>query len=165
MERKEPTLSLHPETTELKSRVRLTWGEVRALAEISPQEPTLVRPETVPAPRTEVRTEAPAAAAFEAAAPVPPAEPAAPAQPTPAPTPAPAPAPLTDDDLRRLAEMVAPKIEQALREHLREALDMSLGNALQRARSDVERSIGPIVQQTVMTELRRIDVSALKPQN
>gem|GEM_PF-4360279 len=61
--------------------------------------------------------------------------------------------------------MVAPKIEQALREHLREALDMSLGNALQRARSDVERSIGPIVQQTVMTELRRIDVAALKPQN
>lgn len=161
MERKEPTLSLHPETTELKSRVRLTWGEVRALAEISPQEPTLVRPETVPAPRTEVRTEAPAAAACEAAAPVPPAEPAAPAQPTPAP----APAPLTDDDLRRLAEMVAPKIEQALREHLREALDMSLGNALQRARSDVERSIGPIVQQTVMKELRRIDVAALKPQN
>lgn len=161
MERKEPTLSLHPETTELKSRVRLTWGEVRALAEATPQEPTLVRPETVQAPRTEVRTDAPAAAAFEAAAPVPPAEPAAPAQPTPAP----APAPLTDDDLRRLAEMVAPKIEQALREHLREALDMSLGNALQRARSDVERSIGPIVQQTVMTELRRIDVAALKPQN
>lgn len=161
MERKEPTLSLHPETTELKSRVRLTWGEVRALAETTPQEPTLVRPETVQAPRTEVRTDAPAAAAFEAAAPVPPAEPAAPAQPTPAP----APAPLTGDDLRRLAEMVAPKIEQALREHLREALDMSLGNALQRARSDVERSIGPIVQQTVMTELRRIDLTALKPQN
>lgn len=163
MERKEPTLSLHPETTELKSRVRLTWGEVRALAEATPQEPTLVRPETVQAPRTEVRTDAPAAAAFEAAAPVPPAEPAAPAQPTPAP--APAPAPLTDDDLRRLAEMVAPRIEQALREHLREALDMSLGNAHQRARSDVERSIGPIVQQTVMKELRRIDVAALKPQN
>lgn len=161
MERKEPTLSLHPETTELKSRVRLTWGEVRALAEATPQEPTLVRPETMQAPRTEVRTDAPAAAAFEAAAPVPPAEPAASVQPTPAPTPA----PLTDDDLRRLAEMVAPKIEQALREHLREALDMSLGNALQRARSDVERSIGPIVQQTVMTELRRIDVAALKPQN
>lgn len=161
MERKEPTLSLHPETTELKSRVRLTWGEVRALAEATPQEPTLVRPETMQAPRTEVRTDAPAAAAFEAAAPVPPAEPAAPTQPTPAP----APAPLTDDDLRRLAEMVAPKIEQALREHLREALDMSLGNALQRARSDVERSIGPIVQQTVMKELRRIDVAALKPQN
>lgn len=161
MERKEPTLSLHPETTELKSRVRLTWGEVRALAEISPQEPTLVHPETVQAPQTEVRTGAPAAAAFKDAAPVPPAEPAAPAQPTPAPTPA----PLTDDDLRRLAEMVAPRIEQALREHLREALDMSLGNALQRARSDVERSIGPVVQQTVMTELRRIDVSALKPQN
>lgn len=161
MERKEPTLSLHPETTELKSRVRLTWGEVRALAETSPQEPTLVHPETVQAPQTEVRTGAPAAAAFKDAAPVPPAEPAAPAQPTPAPTPA----PLTDDDLRRLAEMVAPKIEQALREHLREALDMSLGNALQRARSDVERSIGPIVQQTVMTELRRIDVAALKPQN
>lgn len=161
MERKEPTLSLHPETTELKSRVRLTWGEVRALAETSPQEPTLVHPETVQAPQTEVRTGAPAAAAFKDAAPVPPAEPAAPAQPTPAPTPA----PLTDDDLRRLAEMVAPRIEQALREHLREALDMSLGNALQRARSDVERSIGPVVQQTVMTELRRIDVSALKPQN
>ncbi len=161
MERKEPTLSLHPETTELKSRVRLTWGEVRALAEATPQEPTLVRPETVQTPQTVVRTDAPAAAAFEAAAPVPPAEPAAPAQPTPAP----APAPLTDDDLRRLAEMVAPKIEQALREHLREALDMSLGNALQRARSDVERSIGPIVQQTVMTELRRIDLTALKPQN
>lgn len=161
MERKEPTLSLHPETTELKSRVRLTWGEVRALAETSPQEPTLVHPETVQAPQTEVRTGAPAAAAFKDAAPVPPAEPAAPAQPTPAPTPA----PLTDDDLRRLAEMVAPKIEQALREHLREALDMSLGNALQRARSDVERSIGPIVQQTVMKELRRIDVAALKPQN
>lgn len=161
MERKEPTLSLHPETTELKSRVRLTWGEVRALAETSPQEPTLVHPETVQAPQTEVRTGAPAAAAFKDAAPVPPAEPAAPTQPTPAPTPA----PLTDDDLRRLAEMVAPRIEQALREHLREALDMSLGNALQRARSDVERSIGPVVQQTVMTELRRIDVSALKPQN
>lgn len=161
MERKEPTLSLHPETTELKSRVRLTWGEVRALAEISPQEPTLVHPETVPAPRTEVRTEAPAAAACEDAAPVPPAEPAASVQPTPVPTPA----PLTDDDLRRLAEVVAPRIEQALREHLREALDMSLGNALQRARSDVERSIGPIVQQTVMTELRRIDLTALKPQN
>lgn len=161
MERKEPTLSLHPETTELKSRVRLTWGEVRALAETSPQEPTLVHPETVQAPQTEVRTGAPAAAAFKDAAPVPPAEPAAPAQPTPAPTPA----PLTDDDLRRLAEMVAPRIEQALREHLREALDMSLGNALQRARSDVERSIGPIVQQTVMTELRRIDLTALKPQN
>lgn len=161
MERKEPTLSLHPETTELKSRVRLTWGEVRALAETSPQEPTLVHPETVQAPQTEVRTGAPAAAAFKDAAPVPPAEPAAPAQPTPAPTPA----PLTDDDLRRLAEMVAPKIEQALREHLREALDMSLGNALQRARSDVERSIGPIVQQTVMKELRRIDVATLKPQN
>ena len=57
MERKEPTLSLHPETTELKSRVRLTWGEVRALAEATPQEPTLVRPETVQAPRTEVRTD------------------------------------------------------------------------------------------------------------
>lgn len=161
MERKEPTLSLHPETTELKSRVRLTWGEVRALAESTPQEPTLVRPATAQAPQPEPRTDEPAAAAFDAAAPVPPAEPAAPVQPTPAPTPV----PLTDDDLRRLAEMVAPKIEQALREHLREALDMSLGNALQRARSDVERSIGPIVQQTVMTELRRIDVSALKPQN
>ena len=161
MERKEPTLSLHPETTELKSRVRLTWGEVRALAETTPQEPTLVRPETVQAPRTEVRTDALAATAFEDAASLPPAEPAASVQPTPAPTPA----PLTDDDLRRLAEMVAPRIEQALREHLREALDMSLGNAHQRARSDVERSIGPIVQQTVMTELRRIDLTALKPQN
>lgn len=161
MERKEPTLSLHPETTELKTRVRLTWGEVRALAESTPQtpqEPTLVRPETVQTPQTVVRTDAPAAAAFEAA-PVPPAELSASIQPPPAP------APLTDDDLRRLAEMVAPKIEQALREHLREALDMSLGNALQRARSDVERSIGPIVQQTVMTELRRIDLTALKPQN
>lgn len=149
MERKEPTLSLHPATTELKERVRLTWGEVRELAESTPQEPTLVRAE----PKETSPAEAPKDVATETS-------PAPNGTPIPSEPPAPQ---LTEEDLRRLADVLAPRIEQAIREHLRQALDMSLGNALQRARSDVERSVGPIVQQTVLTELRRLDLTALKP--
>lgn len=147
MERKEPTLDFAAATT-LSHRVRLTWGEVRKLAQNEPQEPVLVAP-------------APASTDAPQTAPLHEEQPDA-ASGTKHSDPSPQEARLSDADLQRIAEILTPRIEQHLRAHLREALDVALANATQRARSDVERSFAPIVQQTVAAELRALRAEMLR---
>lgn len=153
MERKEPTLDFAAATT-LSRRVRLTWGEVRKLAQNEPQEPVLV----APAPAS---SEPPASTDAPQAAPLHKEQPDA-ASGTKHSDPSPQEARLSDADLQRIAEILTPRIEQQLRAHLREALDVALANATQRARSDVERSFAPIVQQTVAAELRALRAEMLR---
>lgn len=139
MERKEPTLDLS--AAALKNRVRLTWGEVRELAQNSVKTaPTQPEDASVQEENpVEAKPAAETSAKMEHRS-----------------------AELSDEDLKRLADLIAPRIEQKLRIHLREALDIALANATQRARSDVERSLGPVIQQTVASELRALNTEMLR---
>ena len=138
MERQEPVID---SARTLQNRVKLTWREVRDLA-VDQKEPMLgtapsgARPDSV--------TEA--------------AVPAADPQPVPKASPV---ATLSDADRAAIAAYLSPRIEEAPRSALRDALDMAIANAATRVKSDVERALGGIVTQTVLQELEKVDFSKL----
>ena len=138
MERQEPVID---SARTLQNRVKLTWREVRDLA-VDQKEPML---STAPSSaRPDSVTEA--------------AVPAADPQPVPKPSPI---ATLSDADRAASAAYLSPRIEEALRSALRDALDMAIANAATRVKSDVERALGGIVAQTVLQELEKVDFSKL----
>ena len=152
MERQEPVID---SARTLQNRVKLTWREVRDLAAegTTHQEPSLGTVSTEPALERKRSADQP-----NAASPMSAVVDQAPASVVPA---VPARQELSEADRVAIAAYLAPKVEESLRSALRDAIDMALANAGTRVKSDVERSLGGIVSQTVLQELEKIDLAKL----
>lgn len=124
MERKEPVMA--PSVSALEDRIPLTWREVNELASVSAP---AVKPDPV---------EAAPVSAPVVAAPVPTEENRA----------------LSDVEIAALCDHLTPVLEKTVREALSQTLEMTLHNALMRVRSDLDRSIQPMVRQALERELR-----------
>lgn len=124
MERKEPVMA--PSVSALEDRIPLTWREVNELASVSAP---AVKPDPV---------EAAPVSAPVVAAPVPTEENRA----------------LSDEEIAALCDHLTPVLEKTVREALSQTLEMTLHNALMRVRSDLDRSIQPMVRQALERELR-----------
>ncbi len=124
MERKEPVMA--PSVSALEERIPLTWREVNELASVT--------------------------AATEAPAPVAEAPAVAPAVPKPATVHENR--ALTEEEIAALCDHLTPVLEKTVREALSQTLEMTLHNALMRVRSDLDRSIQPMVRQALERELR-----------
>lgn len=129
MERKEPVIDSR--AVDLTDRVKLTWRDVRALADEAAAEPV------------------PAAQAPTPAAPPAPIEPAA------------SQGRLTEAEQKAIALQLAPAVEAAVKHALRETLDLALQNALARVRGDVERSVNGLVADAVSREIARLDLNKI----
>lgn len=129
MERKEPVMA--PSVSALEERIPLTWREVNELASVS----TLTN--TVEKPESSVASSAGAGATAVA-------EPAA----------AEVNRALTEEEIVALCDHLTPILEKTIREALSQTLEMTLHNALMRVRSDLDRSIQPMVRQALERELR-----------
>ncbi len=127
MERKEPVMA--PSVSALEERIPLTWREVNELASVS----TLTN--TVEKPESSVASSAGATAVAEPAA-------------------AEANRALTEEEIVALCDHLTPILEKTIREALSQTLEMTLHNALMRVRSDLDRSIQPMVRQALERELR-----------
>ena len=114
-----------PSVSALEERIPLTWREVNELASVS-------APETKPEPVAAAPVSAPVAA------PVPTEENRA----------------LSDEEIAALCDHLTPVLEKTVREALSQTLEMTLHNALMRVRSDLDRSIQPMVRQALERELR-----------
>ena len=118
-ERKEPVIS--SEAFDLTDRVRLTWREVRELADSF--EAASQRADIAPhAPETVDRRK------------------------------------LTDEEMKAIAAMIAPAVENAVKDALHDTLEVSLQNASTRIRADLERSVAGVVSNSVRSELARIEI-------
>ena len=124
MERKEPVMA--PSISALEERIPLTWREVNELASVT--------------------------AAAEAPAPVAEAPAVAPVVPEPAAVQENR--SLTEEEIAALCDHLMPVLEKTIREALSQTLEMTLHNALMRVRSDLDRSIQPMVRQALERELR-----------
>ena len=113
MERKEPVIDSR--AVDLTDRVKLTWRDVRTLADEAAATQPQIRADEPPAP--EVLTTETATSSAR----------------------------LTPDERAALAAQLAPAIEAAVKHALRETLDLALQNALARVRGDVERSVNGLV--------------------
>lgn len=127
MERKEPVMA--PSVSALEERIPLTWREVNELASVSTPAEAAEKPE--PAVVSPV-------ASPTVAEPVPVAENRV----------------LTDEEIAALCDHLTPVLEKTIREALSQTLEMTLHNALMRVRSDLDRSIQPMVRQALERELR-----------
>lgn len=127
MERKEPVMA--PSVSALEERIPLTWREVNELASVSTPVEAAEKPE--PAVVSPVASPA-------VAEPVPVAENRV----------------LTDEEIAALCDHLTPVLEKTIREALSQTLEMTLHNALMRVRSDLDRSIQPMVRQALERELR-----------
>ncbi len=127
MERKEPVMA--PSVSALEERIPLTWREVNELASVS----TLTN--TVEKPESSVASSAGATAVAEPAA-------------------AEVNRALTEEEIVALCDHLTPILEKTIREALSQTLEMTLHNALMRVRSDLDRSIQPMVRQALERELR-----------
>ncbi len=127
MERKEPVMA--PSVSALEERIPLTWREVNELASVS----TLTN--TVEKPESSVASSAGATAVAEPAA-------------------AEVNRALTEEEIAALCDHLTPVLEKTIREALSQTLEMTLHNALMRVRSDLDRSIQPMVRQALERELR-----------
>lgn len=108
----------------LEERIPLTWREVNELASVSAPEAKLGPVEASP-------VSAPVAS-------VPAEEFRA----------------LSDEEIVALCDHLTPVLEKTVREALSQTLEMTLHNALMRVRSDLDRSIQPMVRQALERELR-----------
>lgn len=124
MERKEPVMA--PSVSALEERIPLTWREVNELASVTAAAET-------PAPVAEAPAVAPAVA-----------EPAT-VQENRA---------LSEEEIAALCDHLMPVLEKTIREALSQTLEMTLHNALMRVRSDLDRSIQPMIRQALERELR-----------
>ena len=127
MERKEPVMA--PSVSALEERIPLTWREVNELASVS----TLTN--TVEKPESSVASSAGATAVAEPAA-------------------AEVNRALTEEEIAALCDHLTPVLEKTIREALSQTLEMTLHNALMRVRSDLDRSIQPMIRQALERELR-----------
>ena len=127
MERKEPVMA--PSVSALEERIPLTWREVNELASVSNAAEAVEKPEP--------------AVVSSVAAPVI-AEPVA----------GEGKRALTDEEIAALCDHLMPVLEKTIREALSQTLEMTLHNALMRVRSDLDRSIQPMIRQALERELR-----------
>ena len=118
-ERKEPVIS--SEAFELTDRVRLTWREVRELAESF--EAASQRAGIEPVVKEAVNTRK-----------------------------------LTEEEMKAIAVMIAPAVENAVKEALHDTLEVSLQNASTRIRADLDRSVSGVVNNSIRTELSGIEI-------
>ncbi len=127
MERKEPVMA--PSVSALEERIPLTWREVNELASVSTQANAVEKPESaVASPAGDAALAEPAAAEANRA--------------------------LTDEEIAALCDHLTPVLEKTIREALSQTLEMTLHNALMRVRSDLDRSIQPMIRQALERELR-----------
>ncbi len=121
--RKEPTIDT--QCFDLTDRVKLTWRDVRLMAETptAPQEVETTQEITPPITRTRN---------------------------------------FTLEEQKAIALTLTPLIESAVRQALKDTLEVSLQNALARVRVDIDRSINGLVTEAVTKELAKIDLNKIQ---
>lgn len=129
MERKEPVMA--PSVSALEERIPLTWREVNELASVTAAAET-------PAPVAEAPSVAPA---------------------VPEPATVQENRALSEEEIAALCDHLMPVLEKTIRDALSQTLEMTLHNALMRVRSDLDRSIQPMIRQALEHELRAENLS------
>lgn len=124
MERKEPVMA--PSVLPLEERIPLTWREVNELASVKSAEEK-------PEPASEAPVDQPTVNDSVATAEN---------------------RLLTEEEIAALCDHLTPVLEKSIRDALSQTLEMTLHNALMRVRSDLDRSIQPMVRQALERELR-----------
>lgn len=124
MERKEPVMA--PSVLPLAERIPLTWREVNELASVKSAEEK-------PEPASEAPVDKPTVNDSVATAEN---------------------RLLTEEEIAALCDHLTPVLEKSIRDALSQTLEMTLHNALMRVRSDLDRSIQPMVRQALERELR-----------
>lgn len=124
MERKEPVMA--PSVLPLEERIPLTWREVNELASVKSAEEK-------PEPASEAPVDKPTVNDSVAT---------------------PENRLLTEEEIAALCDHLTPVLEKSIRDALSQTLEMTLHNALMRVRSDLDRSIQPMVRQALERELR-----------
>lgn len=124
MERKEPVMA--PSVLPLEERIPLTWREVNELASVKSAEEK-------PEPASEAPVGKPAVDESVATAEN---------------------RLLTEEEIAALCDHLTPVLEKSIRDALSQTLEMTLHNALMRVRSDLDRSIQPMIRQALERELR-----------
>lgn len=124
MERKEPVMA--PSILPLEERIPLTWREVNELASVKSAEEKLEPASDAPVDKPAVDD---SVATEENRL-------------------------LTEEEIAALCDHLTPVLEKSIRDALSQTLEMTLHNALMRVRSDLDRSIQPMVRQALERELR-----------
>lgn len=124
MERKEPVMA--PSVLPLEERIPLTWREVNELASVKSAEE---KPEPASDARVDKTAVDDSVATEENRL-------------------------LTEEEIAALCDHLTPVLEKSIRDALSQTLEMTLHNALMRVRSDLDRSIQPMVRQALERELR-----------
>lgn len=129
MERKEPVMA--PSVLPLEERIPLTWREVNELASVKSAEE---KPEAASDAPVDKPTVNDSVATAENRL-------------------------LTEEEIAALCDHLMPILEKTIREALSQTLEMTLHNALMRVRSDLDRSIQPMIRQALERELRTENLS------
>ena len=66
---------------------------------------------------------------------------------------------LTEAEKKALSARLAPAVEAALRENLKNTVEMAAENAVTRIKADLERSVASTIQQAVAAEVQKLDLS------
>lgn len=66
---------------------------------------------------------------------------------------------LTEAEKKALIARLAPAVEAALRENLKNTVEMAAENAVTRIKADLERSVASTIQQAVAAEVQILDLS------
>jgi hypothetical protein len=66
---------------------------------------------------------------------------------------------LTEAEKKTLIARLAPAVEAALRENLKNTVEMAAENAVTRIKADLERSVASTIQQAVAAEVQKLDLS------
>ena len=66
---------------------------------------------------------------------------------------------LTETEKKALIARLAPAVEAALRENLKNTVEMAAENAVTRIKADLERSVASTIQQAVAAEVQKLDLS------
>lgn len=124
MERKEPVMA--PNVLPLEERIPLTWREVNELASVksADDKPEAASDAPVDKPAVDDSVDAEENRL------------------------------LTEEEIAALCDHLTPVLEKSIRDALSQTLEMTLHNALMRVRSDLDRSIQPMVRQALERELR-----------
>ena len=66
---------------------------------------------------------------------------------------------LTEAEKKALIARLAPAVAAALRENLKNTVEMAAENAVTRIKADLERSVASTIQQAVAAEVQKLDLS------
>ena len=66
---------------------------------------------------------------------------------------------LTEAEKKALIARLAPAVEAALRENLKNTVEIAAENAVTRIKADLERSVASTIQQAVAAEVQKLDLS------